>query len=225
MAGPGEVSYGVLCWAPGDPATVRRYRSRLVEVPGSDCLWWDGALSGRGHGRLWLAQVDGRDVAIIAHRFGFALEHGAEALLRARLLGHGCDNPPCQLIGPRHVRPSTAAQNRREWAARRRLVGSPLGDRRGAHGRARALRDAVRAGGAQFAAVEAAGRPPGRQMPLWGPTDPGIEAVAVTAAGVGRTSAAPLVPAAHPHLLSTAAASTGAPPPAVGADRERVSAT
>jgi len=224
MAGPGEVTYEVLCWALSDPATVRRYRSRLVEVPGSACVWWDGALSGRGHGRFWLAEVDGRDVAIIAHRFGFALEHGPEELLRARLLGHGCDNPPCQVIDPRHVRPSTAAQNRREWVARRGLAGSPLGDRRGARGRARALRDAARAGGARFAAVEAAGRPPGRQMPLWEPTDPGIEAAAVTAAGVGLASAAPRVPPAHPHLTGTWAASTGAPP-AVGAARKTVSAT
>lgn len=39
---------------------------------------------------------------------------------------------------------SSHTENRREWAARRQLAGSPLGDMRGARGRARALRDLVR---------------------------------------------------------------------------------
>ncbi len=72
-------------------------------VPGWTCHWFTGALSGRGHGRFWLAPVDGRDVTIIAHRFGFALEHGLEELLAVPVLGHRCDNPLCQLIAPRHV--------------------------------------------------------------------------------------------------------------------------
>lgn len=166
-----SIAERTLQWALTDPSTVRRYLAKVVHVPWSDCQWWwGGAVSGRGHGRFWLAAVDGRDVVVIAHRFGFGLAHGADALAATRMLGHGCDNPLCQKLGPRHVRPSTALRNRREWAARRLLAGNPLGDRRGARGRSRALRDAVRAGGRElFEAVDAAGRPPGVQLPLWEP--------------------------------------------------------
>jgi len=81
---------------------------------------------------------------IVAHRFGFALACGLDALLSVELLGHRCDNPLCQRVAPGHVVASTYVENRREWAARRDLTGSPLNDRRGSRGRARALRDMAR---------------------------------------------------------------------------------
>jgi len=34
-----------------DPNVVLRYQPKIVAVPWSDCLWWSGAVSGRGHGR------------------------------------------------------------------------------------------------------------------------------------------------------------------------------
>src|SRR5262249_19047048 len=147
----------LLRWAVDDPETVRRYRAKVVAVPGSACAWWSGALSGRGHGRFWLGTVAGRDVVVIAHRFEFALVGGVEALLATPVLGHGCDTPLCQRIDAAHVRASSHVLNRRAWAARRRIGGSPLLDRRGARGRARALRDAVQAAGELFAVVEAEG--------------------------------------------------------------------
>ncbi len=33
-----------------DPNVVPRYQAKIVTVPGSECLWWSGAVSGRGHG-------------------------------------------------------------------------------------------------------------------------------------------------------------------------------
>jgi hypothetical protein len=168
----GSEAAKLLRWAVDDLETVRRYRSKVVSVPGSACAWWSGALSGRGHGRFWLGTVAGRDVVVIAHRFGFALERGVEALLATPVLGHGCDNPLCQRIDAAHVRASSYVLNRREWAARRRIGGSPLLDRRGARGRARALRDAVQAAGELFAVVEAEGLPPGVQLPLWTSSTP-----------------------------------------------------
>lgn len=169
---PGEVAYQALCWALEDAETVQRYRSKIVTVPGSGCRWWSGAVSGRGHGRFWLASVEGRDIVAIAHRFGFGLMHGPEALVSTRVLGHRCDNTLCQRIELGHVEASTSLRNRGEWATRRMLAGNPLGDRCGARGRARALRDAVRAGRELFETVEAAGLPAGRQMPLWDPDEP-----------------------------------------------------
>jgi hypothetical protein len=168
----GSEAAKLLRWAIDDPDTVLRYRSKVVSVPGSSCAWWAAALSGRGHGRFWLGTVAGRDVVVIAHRFGFALEHGVDALLATPVLGHACDNPLCQRINTEHVRASSHVLNRREWAARRRIGGSPLLDRRGARGRARALRDAVQAAGELFAVIEAEGMPPGVQLPLWTPSAP-----------------------------------------------------
>jgi len=95
----------VLGQALHDPAVVARYQAKVLEVPGSDCLWWHGAVSGRGHGRFYVGTVpsdhggsgegDGgvRDLGVIAHRFGYALVYGATALNSVPVLGHGCDNP------------------------------------------------------------------------------------------------------------------------------------
>ena len=98
-------------------AVLARYRAKVATVPGSECLWWTGAVAGRserertdggGHGRFWYAP--GR--VIIAHRFAFAVMNGVDVLAQARLLGHRCHNPLCQRIAPDHVVVSSAAQNR-----------------------------------------------------------------------------------------------------------------
>ncbi|MEJ7772459.1 MAG: hypothetical protein WKF51_11210 [Geodermatophilaceae bacterium] len=65
---PSEGSHAVLAWAAADAGKVARYRQMIEVVPGGHA-WWTGALSLRGNWRFWLASVDGRDVAIIAHRF------------------------------------------------------------------------------------------------------------------------------------------------------------
>lgn len=147
-----------------DPGVVARYRSKLVTVPGSSCTWWRGAVSGQGHGRFWVA---GRQV-VIAHRFAFALARGVQALEQADVLGHRCDNPLCQRIHPDHVVVSSPAANRREWAARRDLSGSPLTDPRGSSGRARALRDLLRRDPVLVAAeLDRVRRHCGEQPTLW----------------------------------------------------------
>lgn len=142
-----EAGVVALAAALADPARLALYRSKIVTVPGNECLWWTGAVSGRsdrtdggGHGRFWFA----RGRVIIAHRFAFAVINGIEALQEARLLGHRCDNPLCQRIAPGHVEPSSALRNRREWVLRRHDLGSPLADARGARRRARELRDLAR---------------------------------------------------------------------------------
>ncbi|WP_197275228.1 hypothetical protein [Luteipulveratus halotolerans] len=143
---------------------MSRYVAKVVRVPGSGCAWWTGAVSGRGHGRFWFA--DGR--VIVAHRFAFGLAHGVQRLEAVRVLGHRCDNPLCQRVGPGHVVASSAAENRREWVVRRELSGSPLGDPRGARRRARELRDMARRDpGAVAADLERLRRFCGEQLPLW----------------------------------------------------------
>ena len=119
---------------------VARWRAKAVSVAGSECLWWTGAVSGRGHGRFWLSS--GR--VVVAHRFAFALTHGVAAAAEVQVLGHRCDNPLCQRVGPGHVVASSYLENRREWAIRRQQTGSPLGDPRGSRRRSRELRDLAR---------------------------------------------------------------------------------
>ena len=88
-----------------DPNLVPRYQVKIDAVPRSECLWWSWAISGRGYGRFHVgtvadtdASADGagqgeRELCVIAHRFGYALVHGAPALNAVPVLGHGCDNP------------------------------------------------------------------------------------------------------------------------------------
>jgi len=150
-----------------EPDVVQRYRAKTTHVPGHSCLFWTGAISGRGHGRLWLGVDEGgRDVVVIAHRFGYGLTHGWDALARAQVVTHACDNPLCQ--EPGHWRAGTHADNRLEWAWRRHHLTGPLRDLRGAHGRALAIRDAVRAGRPLDDVLAAGARDGDRdQLPLW----------------------------------------------------------
>jgi len=105
---------------------------------------------------------------IVAHRFGFAQVHGVGALAATEVLGHRCDNPLCQRVHPEHVVASTYVENRREWAIRRALTGSPLGDPRGARRRALELRDMAREDPQLVAAdLRRLRRIFGEQLPLW----------------------------------------------------------
>jgi hypothetical protein len=144
--------------AVASPTIVARYHSHVVTTiasagPLGPCWWWIGAVAGNGHGRFYIGSdsvptLDGRVVrqtfTVIAHRFGFALHHGVDALRDVTVLAHRCDNPLCQR--PQHWRESTPSDNRREYIARRATVRGALADRRGARGRARELRNAVRNG-------------------------------------------------------------------------------
>ena len=177
-AGLAEPSLRLLRAVVADGGTVARFPAKIaVVVPGSGCEYWTSAISGRGHGRFWIAEVAGRDVVVIAHRFAWALERGVNALEQVPVLGHRCDNPLCQRIGDGHVMASSHWLNRREWALRRHTIGGVLRDTRGARGRAGALRDAVRreptarkAGEAALARVAARwGQPSGPRC--WGRAD------------------------------------------------------
>lgn len=134
--------------AVGRADVVARYLAKVASGAPDECWPWTGAISGRGHGRFWIA--DGH--VVIAHRFGWAMRFPGEPL--PDVVSHQCDNPLCQ--NPSHWAASTNADNRAEWAARRHTPGGALRDTRGARGRARAIRDAARAG-ADIPAAMAAG--------------------------------------------------------------------
>lgn len=131
-----------------DEDVLQRYAAKVVTVPCSGCWWWTGAVSGRGHGRFWI----GGGKVVIAHRFAWAMTWGVDSLGEVSVLGHRCDNPLCQRVGPDHVVKSSPTENRREWAARRNLAGSALGDPRGSRQRAVELRDLARVDPARVAA-------------------------------------------------------------------------
>jgi len=108
-------------------------------VPGSECVWWTGAVGRRGHGRFLV----GEQRVVTAHRFAYALVHGVAAL--PGLLGHRCGNPLCQRIGDGHVVESTPALNRADEHPRRHSGNGIPADPRG---RAVALRILARGDGA-----------------------------------------------------------------------------
>jgi hypothetical protein len=160
----GAAGLAALTLALADQVVVARYAAMVVTVPGNECRWWTGAVSGHGHGRFWI----GRGRVMIAHRFAFAAVHGVAALESSRLLGHRCDNPLCQRVGTGHVVVSSALENRREWASRRHLAGGPLSDPRGPRRRAQALRDLARTDPATVAAdLEELRHLLGEQLALW----------------------------------------------------------
>lgn len=82
--------------------------------------------------------------------------HGAQVLDQVRVLGHRCDNPLYQRVPCEHVVPSSYVENRREWAARRELGGSPLGDPQGVRAAGTELRDMARGGIRHLVAVDLA---------------------------------------------------------------------
>lgn len=129
------------------PKTRTRYEALIHPTPlSTGCLLWTGAIAGRGHGRFWLGRSSdtGRNVAVVAHRWTYALHHSLDALLDAEVIRHNCDNPICQ--NPAHLSPGDTWQNTLEGLNRREIIGNPLRDIRGARGRALALRRSARIG-------------------------------------------------------------------------------
>lgn len=137
------------------PEIKARHSALIHPTPlATGCLLWTGAIAGRGHGRFWLGRNgDGRNVAVVAHRWTYALNHSLDDLLACEVVRHNCDNPLCQ--NPDHLAQGDTYQNTLEGFSRREIIGNPLRDIRGARGRALALRHAARVDGDVRAAGEA----------------------------------------------------------------------
>ncbi len=129
----------ILRQAAKNPAITERYWAKIVRPESWSCWLWTGAISGRGHGRFWI----GDGLVVVAHRFGWLINAGEDAAL-PEVVRHSCDNPICQ--NPLHLVAGTWSENRLDDVARRGVPGAVLNDVRGAGARARALRDAARAG-------------------------------------------------------------------------------
>ena len=165
MARIGRDVAAVLQVALSDPVVIARYQSHIAPATDAGCHLWTGAISGRGHARFWIGELpDGRDAVVLGHRFGYGLHVGYDQLMLVPTVRHYiCDNPLCQTF--EHLRPGSNRDNAHDWATRRITPGSPLRDTRGALGRARALREAVRDDQDLDAVVAAGLRPLDRDQP------------------------------------------------------------
>jgi hypothetical protein len=155
--------------------TRRRYLARMYRRDPALCWYWLGAISDTGHGKLRAgsraagAQAAGEPPSrvVTAHVYGWHLVYGAAAVhprTTAPLIAHRCDECACQ--NPAHWRLDDTAGNTGEYMARRVVPHSPLADRRGPDGRARAIAAAIRTAledgsdtEAAIAAAAAAGLP------------------------------------------------------------------
>ena len=116
--------YGTRVW-------VIRYPGQDLTAPGSECLWWRGAVSGRGHGRFYVGTVvagdpgeSDRDLHVIAHRFGYGLIYGPAALNTVPVLGHGRNNRCASGSVPATSRRPRTPGTRRAYLVRRSLAGN-----------------------------------------------------------------------------------------------------
>ncbi|OEV12478.1 hypothetical protein AN218_08140 [Streptomyces nanshensis] len=152
--------------------TVERYRAAVCRRGLTQCWWWTGGLSSTAHGIFRAgSHRDGTSWVVLAHLFGYRLEHGADALQRGTIVRHRCDEPPCQ--NPAHWLTGERRDNIRDYYARRQLTGHALSDVRGPRGRALAVQAAIAAADpagreAAIAAALAEGNPSGaHQAPLF----------------------------------------------------------
>lgn len=78
------------------------------------CWIWTGAKH-RGYGVIW---TNNHKKRLRAHRVSWEMTHGK--IPSAKGILHSCDNPPC--INPKHLRPGTDHDNRRDMVVRNRSL-------------------------------------------------------------------------------------------------------
>ncbi|MQS18003.1 HNH endonuclease [Streptomyces kaniharaensis] len=154
----------------GHAPSRARYTAKVFRRGDGQCWYWTGGISSTGHGKFRAGTGDWSEV-VSAHEYGYAVEHGHQALIDTPVIRHTCDSPSC--CNPRHWLPGTRQDNVLDYASRSRLAGHALADVRGPRGRADAIREAILA--AKPDEVEAAireairaGQPGGAQQDgLW----------------------------------------------------------
>lgn len=120
-------NYAPFAWT--DPAIVARFSAKVdrdgpVHPTLGQCWFWTGSRT--GHPRKnhpahslygqFTYRHGGPQRHIYAHRFAWALTHGAVPSVHVL---HHCDNPPC--VNPDHLYLGTQADNMRDAASRHRF--------------------------------------------------------------------------------------------------------
>lgn len=126
-----------------DPATVAAYHSRVYRRQPDQDWFWLGAISEDGQAKLRVPRHMGERV-IAAPVFGWQISRGPlrpEADGTLPVIRHSCDESAC--LNPLHWLTGTRRDNMADWTSRKDDPFSPLKDKRGPAGRARAIRDAI----------------------------------------------------------------------------------
>jgi hypothetical protein len=132
-----------------DPETRQRHEALVCRQGPDQCAYWLGALSSTGHGKFRAGSrararpEAGLSRIVTAHVYAYQLHYGAlpAAWAGQVVIRHQCDETSCQAW--EHLIIGTQPDNVRDYQARRGRESGPLADRRGARGRAVAIRDAI----------------------------------------------------------------------------------
>jgi hypothetical protein len=151
-AAAAEVDAGMWQAWLADPDTRRRFEALVYRRGPDQCAWWLGAISSTGHGKFRAGSrararpgtrpcVPSRIVT--AHVYAYQLHHGVIPPPWAGqvVIRHRCDETSCENWD--HLLIGTQPDNVWDYRARRGREEGPLADRRGARGRAVAIRDAI----------------------------------------------------------------------------------
>jgi hypothetical protein len=162
-----------------DRDTLRRFEALVYRRGAGQCAYWIGAISSTGHGKFRAgsrarARPGGEPSPpsriVTAHVFAAQLHHDVitAPLASQVVIRHNCDETSCQ--NWEHLLIGTQAGNVSDYRDRRGREDGPLADRRGARGRAVAIRHAILTAQRSGADVEdallqaiAAGIPPHRE--------------------------------------------------------------
>jgi hypothetical protein len=126
-----------------DAETVAAYHANVYRRGPGEHWPWLGAISSSGHAKMRVPRRLGNRV-VAALPFGWQVSRGRLRPGpdgRLPVVRHRCDEASC--MNPAHWTTGTKAENAADYEARKDDPLSPLADRRGPAGRARAIRDAV----------------------------------------------------------------------------------
>ena len=151
-AAAAEVDAGIWQAWLADPDTRRRFEALVYRRGPDQCGYWLGAISSTGHGKFRAgSRARTRPEAgpavpsriVTAHVYAYQLHHGVIPAPWAGqvVIRHRCDETSCENWD--HLLIGTQPDNVQDYRARRGREDGPLADRRGARGRAVAIRDAI----------------------------------------------------------------------------------
>ena len=136
-----------------DPDTRRRFETLVYRRGHDHCAFWLGAISSTGHGKFRAGsrartQTEAGPAMpsriVSAHVYAYQLHHGVIAIAPwtgQAVIRHRCDETSCENWD--HLLIGTQPNNVQDYRARRGREDGPLADRRGARGRAVAIRNAI----------------------------------------------------------------------------------